>query len=995
MNDEDMHAAGPLHKSGERLHGFCVRRVTSLPSLRAFAYEFEHESTGASVLHVHANDSENLFAIAFRTPPPDNTGLPHILEHSVLGGSEKYPVKDPFVEMLKSSMATFINAMTYPDRTVYPVASNVKKDFFNLVDVYCDAVFHPNITPMTLKQEGHHLEFSEAGNPDSPLTVQGIVYNEMKGAYSDVDSVIERDSTQGLFPGSPYGLDSGGMPEAIPDLTYDVFVKFHQDYYHPANARIFIYGDIPTTEHLAFLEPRLEVNAPRPCIDTAILREAAWEEPRERDEHFPLGPDESSTGKSAITLNWIVGDAADHTTELALEVLEKVLFGNAAAPLRKALVDSHIGEDLTASGYSAGLLQGTFHAGIKGTDPERKDELTELVLDTLREIVREGISKEQVDTAFHQVEYGYREIQSAYPLHLMERVYSAWNFDIDPLIYLRADAHLEELYRQHSLDPRFFCRLIQEKLIDNPHRLTLRFIPDADLQPKRDREFAAHMKRVKAELSPAELTRIDQEAKELATIQNTPNSVVALATLPQLHLADLPNAPKPLPHDVLDPTPDVPLVRPHVYANGVNYLLLAFDLSGLPADLFRYVQVFASLFNQLGTTRHDYTTIAERVASCTGGLSAATFVSVDAIDADSSLQYLTVSLKAVDRTYERALEVMRELLLDFAMADRARLSDVLTQRKVRLASSVVRNGHRFAGSYAGRNISEVAATAEALNGISQVRLADSLAAGENDRIEELVANVAAIRSHVLSKRCLKAAFTGSDALLERTHQWLRDVAEMLPGASGSTAPLAFPTDWSALNEGLVATADVAYCALCMAAPHSSHPDSPLLRVFSQLMSYDYLWEEVRAKGGAYGGFCTYDPSAQVFELLSYRDPNIARTIDVYQGTLDYLRQAAWTTREIERAVIGCARSDERPIRPGTATATALWRHLAHVSEDLRAERRQALLAATPETVRAAALRCIEPGLQRSNVCVLSSRSRLEAANAELGMPLSLELAIPG
>ncbi|MBT3379879.1 MAG: hypothetical protein HN742_29990 [Lentisphaerae bacterium] len=995
MSGDCIHDAAPLHQAGDELHGFLVERVTRLPALRAIAYELRHQCTGAAVLHVHANDSENLFAISFRTPPPDSTGLPHILEHSVLGGSHKYPVKDPFVEMLKSSMATFINAMTYPDRTVYPVASNVRKDFFNLADVYCDAVFHPNITPMTLKQEGHHLAFSEAGNTDSSLTVQGIVYNEMKGAYSDLDSVIDRDSTQGLFPDTPYGVDSGGMPEAIPDLTYDVFVRFHRDYYHPANAQIFLYGDIPTADQLLFLDSRLRTDTQAPQVDTALPRHLPWLEPRDRDERVPLGPDEAPLGQSAVTLNWLVGDAADEQTELALEVLEKILFGSAAAPLRKALVDSHMGEDLTASGYSAGLLQGTFHVGLKGIAPERQDEMVELVMRTLRGLVEKGVSAEMMDAAFHQVEYGYREIESSYPLHLMERVYSAWNFDVDPLTYLRADTHLDDLYQLCGSDPAFFGRLIREKLIDNPHRLTLRFIPDRELQDRRDREQAAYMEGMKSALSPAQLADLDQEAAELAAIQGTPNSAEALATLPQLRLADIPPVPKRLPSDAFETSEGVPFVRPHVHANGVNYLLLAFDLTGLPFDLLPYVQVFASLLNQVGTTRHNYATMAERIAACTGGFSAGTFVSADAVDPGASLRYLTVSLKAVDRTYEAALEVMREVLLDFTMADRARLNDVLTQRKVRLASSVVRNGHRYAGAYAGRTVSEVARASEALMGISQVRLAGKLATAQSGCLDGLVGKVEAIRRHILTRGCVNLSFTGTDALLARTQSWLDDIVTGLPEPGAGATPAGIAPTGTPLSEGLVATADVAYCALCMAAPHGSDPDSPLLGVFSQLLSYDYLWEEVRAKGGAYGGSCNYDPSAQVFELLSYRDPNVSRTIETYHRTIDYLNTVSWTAREIERAVIGCARTDERPIRPGMATATALWRHLAHLTEDLREQRHRVLLSATPEAVRAVALRCLEPGLQQSNVCVLSSRSRLEAANVDLAQPLALEVALPG
>jgi Zn-dependent M16 (insulinase) family peptidase len=356
---------------GEVVAGFRVTGVTPLPALRVVVVEAIHERTGLRLCHLVADDSENLISFAFRTPPPDDTGVPHILEHSVLGGSRKFPVKEPFLELLKMSMATFINAMTYPDKTVYPVASTVRQDFLNLADVYFDAVFHPNITPMTLKQEGHHLAFERAGDPDSPLVIKGIVYNEMRGAYSDVDSLIDRESMRGLFPDSPYGRDSGGDPDSIPSLTYSDFVGFYRRLYHPSNAFVFAYGDLPSEELLAFLDRRLADCPPAGDVDTVLARQPRWSEPVEARFPFPIARGESGERRGAVTLNWLVGDTLDVMGDLAMSMVDVLLLGSSAAPLRRALVDSQLGDDLTSSGYNSGILEPTFHVGLKGIDLER------------------------------------------------------------------------------------------------------------------------------------------------------------------------------------------------------------------------------------------------------------------------------------------------------------------------------------------------------------------------------------------------------------------------------------------------------------------------------------------------------------------------------------------------------------------------------------------------------------------------------------------------
>ena len=984
------------HGPGQILHGFEIRRTTVLPELRCHVVEARHLQCGARLLHLVAQDAENLFAVAFRTPPRDNTGLPHILEHSVLNGSQRFPVKDPFVEMLKTSMATFINAMTYPDRTVYPVASNVRQDYFNLVEVYLDAVLHPDLSENTLKQEGHHLAFRTPGDLDSALTIRGIVYNEMRGAYSDPDNLIARVSTQNLFPDSAYGLDSGGDPAAIPALDYAAFTAYYRAFYHPANSYICLYGDIPTETQLAFLNERLSAIEPAPPVDSRLQPQPCWDVPRTVEELVPVDAGVPPQTGTAVTLNWLLGVTDEPIMDLTWEVLDRLLLGSAAAPLRKALVDSRLGEDLTSSGYGSGSLEGTFHVGLKGIDIERWSAVSDLITQTLERVAESGFTPAQLESAFHGLHYAVREIRQSYPLQLMQQVYSAWIFDRDPLLYLSPGEALKALQHRAEADPELFRRLIQTALLDNRHRLTAVFRPDPELAARRDRELAAELQARKEKLARAELEAIDREAAALLALQAQTNSAAALAALPQLHVEDLPAAPKTIPSRTLTATDRVTLIDNDVFANGVNYLLLAFDLSGLPADLWELVPVLAAVLPQLGAADLSYVEMAEQLTSCTGGIEANTFLGTDARDPSRTLRFFTLSCKALDDSFGRALDLVWKLFSELDLSNSERLVDVFRQRRAQIRSGIIRNGHRFAALEAARNLSPTAALQRLWSGTPQVRLSHTLAEACQTDPDSVRAKLEAVRGFLLNGTRTAVSFTGSDAVRPQLEQWLTRLPR--PAGPAAATPNPGPGRDSApgepVNKGLVLASDVAFCARCLPAPHGSHPDAPLLAVFSRLLAYDYLWEEIRAKGGAYGGFSVYDSGTEILELLSYRDPAVERTLHVYDRVRDYAARAAWSGREIERAIIGCAKADEKPIRPGFATATALWRHLSRLDEELRQARRAALLQAAPATVRAAALRLLDAGLEPGNVCVLAGRASLEEANRNLESPLELEDVLP-
>jgi Zn-dependent M16 (insulinase) family peptidase len=968
-------------KPGEELEGFVVRAAAPLPGLQAVAYEIEHAGTGARLLHVHSADAENLFAIAFKTPPADDTGVPHILEHSVLAGSAKFPVKDPFVEMLKMSMATFINAMTYGDKTVYPVSSNVRQDFYNLAEVYCDAVFHPTLAPETFKQEGHHLEFLRKGDRASELIVKGIVYNEMKGAYSSAEGLLARYCEQGLFPDTLYGKDSGGDPHCIPDLSYPDFKRFHRALYHPSNAYIFIYGDIPTREHLAFLRDKLGAFKRRK-IKAEIQRQPRWSEPRCRCEAYPIGRNEPTGEKAYLTLHWLVGDGADALDVMGWSILDYILLGNEAAPLKKALIDSKLGADLSFSGFNSGQLETTFHLGLKGGEAGRQEAFLKLVLETLQKIADGGITPEMVAAAFQQAAYHNLEIQPLYPLRLMMRSYATWLYGADPLSLLRAGELLAELRRRYEAEPALFGRLIRERLLDNPHRLLLVLAPDRELQAKQEAEFAGRMEKQKSRLDHRALAKIVKEQEKLEELQSRPNSPEALATLPQLKVQDLPPRPKHIPTTVEKLDGKVDLLRNDVFANGVNYLELDINLEGLPDELYAYLPLYGDCIRKMGAAGLNYLQVAERVAANTGGIGFGSAIGTHAAEPRRCLRRARFTLKTLDEKIAPALDILRDLFFEPDFRDTARLKDVLLQAKAWHRSSLVERGVELATLHASRGLSAEAALAEALGGAPQMRLIGKLAGQYGLLQPDLAAKLEAIRAFIRNRKRLTASFTGSNSAYEEVRRrlgaWVKELnADAIQDQPSSFKPLEAP-----LREGLAAPANVAFCTQVLPAPHRSHPDAPLLQVAGRMLSLGYIWDEVRIKGGAYGGGCGYDGSRRAWYFFSYRDPWINRTLQIFDGLTTHVRQAEWTQAEIDRAIIGTAKNGERPIRPSEATGQALWRHVAGETIEFRERQHTAILCATPREIKRAMLEQLEANSSGSSVCVFASREKLENANKE-------------
>lgn len=987
-NDLAAHTQIPIRNTlfmlstGDQLHGFTVEGVTELPDIRSTALRLQHNKSGARALHLHNADTENLLALAFRTPPPDHTGLPHILEHTVLCGSKQFPVKDPFVELLKTSLATFLNAMTYSDKTVYPCASMVERDFFNLAGVYCDAVFQPLITEKHFKQEGHHFDFAEAGNPASDLIIKGIVFNEMKGAYSDLDGIIHRDMGTQLCPDNAYGFDSGGNPEYIPNLTYEKFVNFHHTYYHPSNSFIFIFGNIPTEKHLEFLNERL-CGFDRIEIDTSIAQQPRWREPRHTSLTYPVGMEDETAGKTAVVMTFLTNDVTDALSALSMNVLDYYLVGNAASPLRKALEDSKLGEALTSSGYLDWQRDTLFTIGLKGSEKERADEIVKLVHATCSKVVEDGLDKEKVEAAFHSLELSFREIKGMYPLDMMDRVYNSWIYDADPLYHLRLNEHLAELRKRFATEEGFLEAKLRELILDNPHYTVSTYTPDKEYMAKKERGEKDNLAKIKETLTDEVRNRIVREAAELDEMQSTPNSPAALATLPHLSLSDIPPEPHEL-NTIIETVDESTVLYTDVFANGINYLRMAFDLSGIDDDLIDYLSLYCEAFQKMGAGEDDYVRMAERQAASTGGIGAGIGTGSRIGDPDFVRPSFTLSSKAIDAKLCDMLKLVEQKVLSTDLTNKARLKDIILQGRVGRRSSIVPSGSAYAASYAARHLSRNCAVSERLNGISEIQLMDDIADHFEARHGDVVEKLERIRAFILGRGKLTTSFVGAEAQYAQLKDFLGGFLGKLDDLGPGEENRDFATTLGT-REGIATPADVAFVARAWRTASIEQPEAAALLMLSVHLSYGYLWDNVRVKGGAYGCRAGYDSMGGIFSLSSYRDPYIKETLDVYTGLFDFItEQMDLSPAGIEQAIIGTVKTLDRPTRPGQAVGTALSRHRSGSTKKFRKDFRTRLLSLTGDDVRNVANDLLRPAFETSPISVLSSREKLTRANEALG-----------
>ncbi len=671
---------------------FTLQQEQTIPELNSTVRYYIHKRTGARLLSVINDDENKVFSINFRTPPKDSTGVAHILEHSVLGGSEKYRVKEPFVELLKGSLATFVNAMTYPDKTCYPVASQNLQDFYNLIDVYMDAVLHPLLAEQTLMQEGWHYELSD---PSEPLTYKGVVFNEMKGAYSSPENVLETRVLNSLFPKHLYGVDPGGDPRDIPNLTYEAFKDFHAKYYHPSNSFIFFYGNDDPDKRLELMEDYLKPYK-KFKVKSSIPLKKPFKRAKKVQYAYDAGNESDIKKKHYLTVNWVLPDTSDPVENFSLRILANILIGTPASPLRKALLDSGLGEDMAGIGLEADIRQVIFSTGLKGTRASHAKKIEQLIFDTLESLVRDGIDPDTIASAMNTTEFRLRENNTgSFPrgISLMLRSLNTWLYDDDPFKLLTFEAHLSAIKARLDNDKRYFEKLIQTHLLENQHRTTLRLKPDPELGRRFEEEEKTRLAAIRESLSEDQLKEIIEKTKKLKELQETPDSEQMLATLPVLKLQDLEKESKTIPIDVTE-VQDTKVLHHDLFTNGIVYLDLGFDLHALPKDLLPLTEIFARALLEMGTKTEDYVKLSQRIGKSTGGIHGSAVTST-VIGSRESVAKLFMRGKATVAQSSELLNILKDVLLTANFDNKERLKQIVMEEKSDVESGLVPSGHAY------------------------------------------------------------------------------------------------------------------------------------------------------------------------------------------------------------------------------------------------------------------------------------------------------------
>jgi Zn-dependent M16 (insulinase) family peptidase len=976
-------------------HGFEFIREETIPELNTRARLWRHVRTGAELLSMENDDENKVFGINFRTPPADSTGLPHILEHVVLAGSEKYPLKDPFFELVKGSLATFINAMTGSDMTVYPAASTNLQDFYNLLDVYADAVFHPLLSPEKLAQEGWHYELEAA---DAPLSFKGIVFNEMKGAYSSPDNLLGRYSQQALLPDTPYGFDSGGDPTVIPDLTYEQFKRFHQTYYHPSNAVIYFYGDDDPTERLRLMDGYL-AKFEAIEVDSAVPLQTPFDAPRVL--RFPYGvaadakeDEDGEPPKSFVDVNWLLPEYEDTALVMALEILSHALLDTPASPLRKALIDSGLGED-AFGGFSTSTRQMSFSAGMRGVAAENVEQVAPLILETLSGLARDGFDPDMIAASLNTIEFALRENNTGrFPrgLALMFRALSTWKHRGDPLAMLAYEAPLAAVKARLDAEPDYLQTLIRRYLLDNPHRVTVILEPDPDLNRRLEEAERARLDHARAAMNDEEVQAVIEQSRLLVERQNTPDPPEVLATLPGLKRGDLDPNHKPIPIAV-DDSSGARVLTHDLFTNGIVYLDLALDLRALPAELLPYIGLFGQALLEMGTEAEDFVKLSQRIGRTTGGIWPSSIIApvvdprVDGRDptaavgdtagAGETAAYLVLRGKATVARAPELLDILRDVLLTPRLDNRERFRQIVLEAKAGMEAGLAPGGHGVASGRLRAHFHPAYRLDEIVGGVEHLFFLRRLA----ERIESdwpgVLADLEAVRAALVNRAGLVGNVTLDEASYSSFAPLLRDFIGGLPSSSYAAAAWNLAT--LPRYEGLTFPAQVNYVTKGANLYELGYRLDGSIAAINNILRTGYLLQKIRIQGGAYGAFCSFSSHSGVYTYASYRDPNLTGTLAVYDATADFLRTVDVNEDELTRGIIGAIGSLDAYQLPDAKGFTSLTRYLTGETDERRQRFRDELLSTTVADFRALA-GVLEAANAAGDVVVLGSREAIEAAN---------------
>lgn len=958
----------------ENCKAYELLRKEDLTGIKSTGYLLKHKKSGARVLLVENDDNNKVFSIGFRTPPSDSTGVPHIMEHSVLCGSKNFPAKDPFVELVKGSLNTFLNAMTYPDKTVYPVASCNDKDFQNLMHVYMDAVLYPNIYKHEeiFRQEGwsYKLEAKE-----DKLAYNGVVYNEMKGAFSSPEGVLDRVVLNTLFPDTTYANESGGDPEVIPNLTYEQFLDFHRTYYHPSNSYIYLYGDMDMEEKLNWLDEEYLSQYDVAAVDSEIHLQKPFEKMVEKEIPYSIASEEPEKENTYLSYNKVIGTSLDKELYLAFQILDYALLSAPGAPLKKALTDAGIGKDIIGS-YDNGIYQPIFSVIAKNAEPEQKEAFVQTIEDVLLGIVKNGIDKTALEAGINYHEFRYREADfGSYPKGLMYglQMMDSWLYDEnEPFMHIEALDTFEFLKKQ--VQSRYFEELIQKYLLENTHGAIVTVKPEKGRTARMDRELDERLQVYKNSLTEAEQEALVEKTKALEEYQSVPDREEDIQKIPVLKIGDISREIEPVRNEEMK-FGKIPVVFHEIDTNGIGYVDLMFDLSGIPEEKLPYVGILQSVLGIIDTENYEYGQLFNEINMHTGGIgtSLELYNDVTHIKEKEFKATFEIKAKALYSQLPVAFSMMGEILTASKLNDTARIREILAMLKSRLLMKFQSSGHTTAALRALSYASPSAKFKDMTNGIEFYQVVADIEEHFEEKKDALSLELQSLAKQIFCADHMMISYTAERDGLEDMESLTKQLVAKLPIGSGEEVACIIHCEKK--NEGFKTASKVQYVARTGNFIDNGATYTGALQILKVILSYDYLWQNVRVKGGAYGCMSNFNRIGEGY-MVSYRDPNLKRTMDVYEGVVEYLENFTVSDRDMNKYIIGTISNLDQPMTPASKGDRSMNLYMNHVSEEMICKERAEVLDAGQENIRALAT-VVKAMLAADQICVIGGEDKIE------------------
>lgn len=955
------------------LNAYEVLEQRPLDDLHSEGCILRHKKSGARIAVIANDDDNKVFYVGFRTPPEDSTGVPHIIEHTVLCGSDKYPVKDPFVELVKGSLNTFLNAMTYPEKTIYPVASCNDKDFQNLMSVYMDAVFHPNIYKYQeiFQQEGWHYELEDE---DSPITINGVVYNEMKGAFSSADDVLQRQILNSLFPDTSYRNESGGDPDFIPDLTYEAYLDFHRRYYHPCNSYIYLYGDMDVAEKLRWLDEEYLSHYKKITIDSAIREQKPFAKPVELVKKYPISSTETEEDNTYLSYNLVVGTVLDKKLYLAFDILDYALVSAPGAPVKKALLDAGIGKDITG-GYDSGTMQPIFSFIAKNANGSQKEEFLSVIRETLKQQVKDGIDKKALLAGINGSEFRYREADfGQFPKGLLYGIQclDSWLYDdMQPFMHLEASETYRFLKEQVKTD--YFEQLIQTYLLDNPHASVVVIEPEKGLNAKKEEQLAKKLAAYKESLSKEEIQQLIADTKHLKHYQEEPSPREDLEKIPMLCREDMKREAAPLINQERE-VDGVTVIHHSMFSNGIAYLRFLFDIRDFAVEDIPYVGLLKYVLGYVDTEHYGYAELSNEINIHTGGIGCSFGVYPHMSGEEQMKVMFEVKTKVLMEELPEAGKLITEMIKTSILSDEKRLLEILGQLKSRLQASLSSVAHSVASMRAMSYFSRAAYYQDAVGGILFEQKIADLAEHFEEKKADLIAKLEELTRRIFTPERMSVSVVCEEKDFEAVGREIGQLKQALYPSEGTAVRNLPPLVLEQKNEGFTDASKVQYVARTGNFKRHGFEYNGALRILKVIMGYDYLWINIRVKGGAYGCMNSYMRNGDTY-FVSYRDPNLEKTNEIYDGIPEYLENFTADERDMTKYIIGTVSDLDTPLNPnakGARSMTALLQGITQ--EDLQRERDE-VIGATEKDIRALK-DMIASVLEEHNLCVIGNEEKL-------------------